>query len=101
MNAIPEHGKFAMDLRRWLTSLALIFLSLCLAQRVRATDVLTWHNDAGRTGQNLEERVLTPADVNAQNFGLRFNIQVDGKVDAQPLVVTGLTIPKKGTHDVV
>ncbi len=68
---------------------------------VFATDVLTWHNDGARTGQNLEERVLTPASVNSTNFGKLFDIPADGKVDAQPLIVTGLTIPDKGTHNVV
>ncbi len=66
-----------------------------------ATDVLTWHNDGARTGQNLEERVLTPASVNSDQFGLLFNVAVDGKVDAQPLVASGLTIPGKGPHNVV
>lgn len=63
--------------------------------------MLTWHNDSARTGQNLVERVLTPTDVNSDDFGKRFVITVDGKVDAQPLVVSGLTIPGKGIHNVV
>ncbi|MEO6872656.1 MAG: hypothetical protein ABI233_10600, partial [Chthoniobacterales bacterium] len=87
-----------MGLRRIVLSLSLALLSSSAA---RAADLLTWHNDAGRTGQNLEERVLTPASVNSTNFGKRFVIPTDGKVDAQPLVATGLTIPDKGTHDLV
>jgi len=35
-------------------SFALLSLSLCLA--AFPTDVLTWHNDIARTGQNLAER---------------------------------------------
>ena len=57
-----------------------------------ATDVLTWHNGLARRGQNLHETVLTPANVNANSFGRLFTIPVDGKVDAQPLYVAGLTI---------
>src|SRR5437763_510277 len=57
------------------------------------THVLTYHNDAARTGQNLNETTLTPANVNATNFGKLFVIPVDGKVDAQPLYVSNLPIP--------
>lgn len=65
------------------------------------TDVLTWHNDNARTGQNLSESILTPTNVNSNNFGKLFEVKVDGKVDAQPLYVSGLSIPGKGTHNVV
>jgi hypothetical protein len=64
------------------------------------TDVLTWHNDIGRTGQNQNELILTPALVNSTNFGLLANVVVDGKVDAQPLYVSALAI-NGGTHNVL
>ena len=54
--------------------------------------VTTYHNDNARTGQNLNETTLTPANVNASNFGLLFVIATDGKVDAQPLYLPNLTI---------
>lgn len=66
-----------------------------------ATDVLTWHNDAARTGQNLTETSLTPGNVNATNFGKLFTITVDGKVDGQPLYVSGQMIVGKGVHNVL
>ncbi len=65
------------------------------------TDVLTWHNDAARTGQNTAEAILTPANVNATRFGLLANVAVDGKVDAQPLYVSALNVAGKGTHNVL
>ncbi|MBV8695966.1 MAG: PQQ-binding-like beta-propeller repeat protein [Ktedonobacteraceae bacterium] len=63
--------------------------------------VLTQHNDTGRTGANLEEVVLTTSNVNQQQFGKVFERQVDGQIYAQPLYVSNLAIPNKGTHNVV
>jgi hypothetical protein len=63
-------------------------------------DVLTYHNDIGRTGQNLNETILTPANVNSTTFGKVGFFAVDGKVDAQPLFVESLAIAG-GTHNVL
>src|SRR6185437_6805506 len=49
------------------------------------TDVLTYKNDLARTGQNLTESVLTPANVRTASFGLLRTLAADGKVDATPL----------------
>src|SRR5215472_2959500 len=62
--------------------------------------VLTYHNDTMRTGQNLNESVLTPANVNTTTFGFLFSVPVDGQIYAQPLYVTGLKIGGQ-VHNVV
>ncbi|WP_250516454.1 PQQ-binding-like beta-propeller repeat protein [Caballeronia sp. INDeC2] len=63
-------------------------------------DVATWHNDIARTGQQLAETVLTPANVNSASFGKLATFPVDGAVDAQPLFLTAIPI-SGGTHNVV
>ena len=65
-----------------------------------AVDVITYHNDNGRTGQNLKETTLTLSNVNQNTFGLRKIVTLDGKVDAQPLFLSGVALAG-GTHDVV
>lgn len=64
------------------------------------TDVVTFKNDNGRTGQNLTETLLTPSNVNSQSFGLLRSLSVDGKVDAQPLYLSQLTVGG-ASHNVV
>jgi hypothetical protein len=62
--------------------------------------VLTYHNDNARTGQNLQEKVLTPANVTSPTFGKLFSFPVDGYVYAQPLYVS--KVPVAGQlHNVV
>jgi Immunoglobulin I-set domain/PQQ enzyme repeat len=65
-----------------------------------ATDMPTFKNDQGRTGQNLTESTLTLANVNSTTFGLLHNLAVDGKVDAEPLYLSKLAIGG-ATHNVV
>ena len=63
-------------------------------------DVLTNHNNRERTGTNLRETVLTPANVNAAKFGMLFKRVLDDQLYAQPLLVTNVKIGG-GWHDVV
>lgn len=58
-------------------------------------EVLTYHNDLARTGANLQERILTPANVNAASFGKLTMLDVQGKVDAEPLYVSNLQVKGK------
>ncbi|SIT47209.1 Pyrrolo-quinoline quinone [Paraburkholderia piptadeniae] len=63
-------------------------------------DVVTYHNDIARTGTQLHETKLTPANVNSSTFGKINNLPVDGKVDAEPLYLANVTIAG-GTRNVL
>jgi hypothetical protein len=92
-----SHRAFGAFNLAWL--LSLFFLGA--THPVQAQDVLTYHNDIARTGQNLTETILNPGNVNSDSFGKLFTIAVDGKVDAQPLLANGVVISGKGTHNVL
>ncbi len=66
-----------------------------------STDVLTYHNDIARTGQNLNETVLTPSNVTSAKFGKLGLYSVDGLVDAQPLYASSVVVPSNGTHNIL
>ena len=64
-------------------------------------DVVTYHYDNLRTGQNTQETILTPANVNSTQFGKLGEFAVVGKVDAQPLYLSNLSIPGGVTKNVL
>jgi hypothetical protein len=66
-----------------------------------AIDVVTYHYDNLRTGQNVNETTLTTANVNSSKFGKLGSFSVDGKVDGQPLYLSNVSIPGKGTKNVL
>jgi hypothetical protein len=74
--------------------------TLTLTVAAAGTSVTTYHNDNARDGWNSSETVLTPQGVNATTFGQLRNLTVDGKVDAQPLYVSSLSIAGQ-THNVL
>jgi hypothetical protein len=68
--------------------LLLPVVALCGLRSSGQVNVITWHNDNARTGQNTYETVLTRDLVGNQNsFGKLCSSTVDGMVHAQPLVV--------------
>jgi hypothetical protein len=70
------------------------------AAQASTVNVLTYHNDVARTGQNVNESTLTAANVNSANFGLLGNLSVDAGVDAEPLYASNLTLAG-GVHNVL
>ncbi|MGH9643022.1 MAG: hypothetical protein ACRD3Q_11415, partial [Terriglobales bacterium] len=62
---------------------------------------MTHHNDVARTGQNLNETCLTPANVNVNQFGKLFTQNVDGIVVGQPLHASNLLMADGLVHNVV
>ena len=78
-----------------------IILLAGVSGAVAATDVVTYHNDNFRSGQNLQETILTLSNVNSSSFGKLFTLPVDGVIDAEPLYLSGVSIPLKGVHNVL
>ncbi|MFZ3201776.1 MAG: malectin domain-containing carbohydrate-binding protein [Candidatus Acidiferrales bacterium] len=79
--------------------LALLLVAASLPALAQVS-ITMQHNDLNRSGDNLNETVLTTSNVNSTSFGLLQKITVDNQVYATPLVVAGLTIGG-GTHNVV
>ena len=75
-------------------------LTVTSGMPVPGTDVLTYKNDLNRSGQNRSESTLTLSNVTSSTFGLLRNLPVDGKVDAQPLYVSKLSV-SGAAHSVV
>ncbi len=74
----------------------------CLYLSVQAqTDVLMNRYDVQCTGANLAERILNTSNVNARQFGKLWSYPVGGQVYAQPLYVSGVTIPHESAKNVV
>jgi len=65
------------------------------------TDVVTYHYDNQRSGENLKETTLNPGNVNSATFGKVGEFAVDGQIDGQTLFLSQLGIPGQGNKDVL
>ena len=95
-NRVPARGMTLVCV------VAAITLLLAIPTSVGAqVQVTTEHNDSLRTGQNIQETILTPANVASSKFQKLFAQSVDGAVYAQPLYVPNVNIPGSGVHNVI
>ncbi len=88
--ALPEtglHPNWARGLQRRYTGAGI--------------DATLYHYDSYPTGWNQAETDLTPATVGGAGFGQITTLNVDGNVFAQPLLVSGFTMPDNSVHDVL
>jgi len=90
---VPELAKVPP----YCTALLLVVAAAAPCQ----VNVVTYHYDNARTGQNIHENLLTPDKVNQGTFGKLFSQPVDGQIYAQPLELQKVQIPGKGQHNVV
>ena len=79
----------------------LLFALISCAAACSLAQVTTSQYDNFRTGATLNEKTLTPQNVNTKQFGKLGAFKVDGAVYAQPLFVPGVDVPGKGMHDVL
>jgi uncharacterized protein YjdB len=66
-----------------------------------ASDVVTHHYDATRSGTNTHELTLTPSNVNSTTFGKVAEFAVDGQIDGQILYLNQVAIPVVGNKNVL
>lgn len=93
-------SKFAVVVTNAMGTATSKAATLTVTAAVAGTDVLTYKNDLNRSGQNSTESALTLTNVTAATFGLLRTLAVDGKVDAQPLYVSKLSVAG-AVHNVV
>ena len=79
----------------------LLWLICAAALAYGQVSVLTHHNDNARTGQNLNEVLLGPSNVNQAQFGKLYTFPVDGWIISQPLYLQNVSIPNLGSHNVL
>ncbi len=93
--SIPRNSLLSMTL---LVCVALI--GVCSGQ----VAIPTSRSDNARSGANVNETMLTPSNVNKNQFGSIFNYPIDYQALAQPLYVANVNINVNGqvsTHNVV
>ncbi|HWO32745.1 MAG TPA: hypothetical protein VNO32_28445, partial [Candidatus Acidoferrum sp.] len=110
-NANPQFGRLSGSdrvlrgarIRLSIACLAVLSISIPMLSisADSQTAMYTYHNDSTRSGLNSNETLLTPANVNQNQFGKLFAQNVDGYVVAQPLYYPNVSILGLGTHNVV
>jgi hypothetical protein len=115
MNRYPTTSAARNEIRRRGTSIScktrflgnlhrvawLLALPVMSRGAIAQVNVLTAHNDIARTGQNLNETILTPSTVSISTFGKLFSHTGINGIGGQPLYVSHVGIPINGTTNVV
>src|SRR2546427_9384800 len=83
---------------RWLAIPSILFLASTL--NAAPPSVTTQMNDNHHSSWNPNETQLTVANVKS-SFKFLFKNATDDGTYSQPLYIPGLTIPGKGTHNVI
>jgi hypothetical protein len=103
----PRHNSFSnpttSSARRARIIFSLAILIAFPGHGIAQVSVVTYHNDNARTGQNLSESLLTPSNVNVNQFAQLYAASktLDSWAAAQPLYIPNVAIPGQGTHNVV
>lgn len=66
-----------------------------------ASDAITHHYDAMRSGTNTHETILAPSNVGSTTFGKVAEFAVDGEIDGQILYLNQVAIPGAGNKNVL
>ncbi len=82
-------------------ALAVALAGACAGVVRAQVDVPTANYDNERTSEDLNEGILNTVNVNPGQFGKLYAYPVDGQVYAQPLYVHALSMPSKGTLNVL
>jgi hypothetical protein len=102
---MTQQNEVAVNRRNSINPLLRTILGLAiqigLLQSATHAQITTSQYNNQRTGATLSEKVLTPQNVNSQQFGKLGEFKVDGAVYAQPLFLPAVEIPGKGKHDVL
>jgi len=86
-----------------ITATSVALTSASGSANVVVTDlagVFTYHSDLARDGANVQEYVLTPANVNSTTFGKLTSCPVDGAVYGQPLWAPAIRLTD-GPHNLL
>jgi hypothetical protein len=76
-------------------------LTSAVPARAGGPDVLTQRYDISRSGTQLYETVLTPANVTPATFGRLYARTVNAQIISQPLYASQVLIPSLGLRNVV
>src|SRR5580704_11110999 len=83
------------------TTLLLLFALFSSPAAFAQVDVLTAQYDLNRTSSNMQETLLTRANVNSAQFGKLFTRSLDAPFYGSPLIVTNFNVPGVGVRNLV